>query len=203
MNLGNPSRVQIGLLVVLAVIAAIMIPRFFSSAAPVTGAASNSAAISTEAKKPVRDTDRRGKWPQASKITAAASLDPSLRFDVLKLSEDQEYKGSNRNPFDPNSRLAEIPKPVDPGMKPGPVTPPAPIIQPPPPIPLKFYGFATQAGQSKKIFLASTTGDDIFVGTEGQVINRRYRIVKINANNVEIEDILNNNKQTIPLTSQS
>jgi hypothetical protein len=203
MNLGNPSRVQIGLLVVLAVIAAIMIPRFFSSASPATGTAPSSAANPTETKKPVRETDRRGKWPQASKITATASLDPSLRFDVLKLSEDQEYKGSNRNPFDPNSRLIEIPKVVDPSKivkaePEGPKLPP-----PPPPIPLKFYGFATQQGQSKKIFLASTSGDDIFVGTEGQVINRRYRIVKINTNNVEIEDILNNNKQTIPLTSQS
>ena len=69
------------------------------------------------------------------------------------------------------------------------------------PIPLKFYGFATQAGQPKRVFLSSTTGEDVFVGTEGQVINRRYRIVKVNNTSVEVEDILNNNKQTLPLTS--
>ena len=203
MNLGSPSRVQITILVILAVIAAIMMPRFFSSAAPAASPASGTSSGTTEAKKPVRDTDRRGKWPQASKVAATASLDPSLRFDVLKLSEDQEYKGSNRNPFDPNSRPVDIPKPIDNGTKVTHVDPGPPPPQPPPPIPLKFYGFATQSGQSKKIFLASTTGDDIFVGTEGQVINRRYRIVKINNSSVEIEDILNNNKQTIPLTSQS
>ena len=72
---------------------------------------------------------------------------------------------------------------------------------PPPPIPLKFYGFATQAGQPKRVFLSSTSGDDVFMGTEGQVINKRYRIVKINNASVEMEDILNSNKQTLPLTS--
>ena len=82
-----------------------------------------------------------------------------------------------------------------------PPQPPQP--QGPPPIPLKFYGFATQTGQAKRVFLASTNSDDVFVGSEGQVINRRYRIVKVSNTSVDDEDILNNNKQTIPLTPQT
>ena len=40
-----------------------------------------------------------------------------------------------------------------------------------------------------------------FVLHEGDIVNRRYKIVKINANNIEVLDVLNNNRQTIPLTA--
>ena len=51
----------------------------------------------------------------------------------------------------------------------------------------------------KKVMLVQ--GDEVFVATEGQVVDRHYRIVKINPNSVEIEDLLNSNRQTIPLTA--
>jgi hypothetical protein len=63
---------------------------------------------------------------------------------------------------------------------------------------LKFYGFANKPGQPKSVFLAN--GDDIFIGREGDIVNRRYKIVRIQPTQVEIEDVLNNNRQTIPLT---
>jgi hypothetical protein len=69
---------------------------------------------------------------------------------------------------------------------------------PPPPINLKFFGFKSEPGQPKRVFLSS--GDDVFVAGEGDLVNRRYRVIKINAGSVEIEDVLNNNKQTIPLS---
>ena len=40
----------------------------------------------------------------------------------------------------------------------------------------------------------------MFVGSEGDIVDRRYRIVKIGPGSVEIEDLLNNNRQTIPLS---
>ena len=43
--------------------------------------------------------------------TGARSLDPSLRFDWLKSSEDTEYEGNGRNIF---LAQTEIPKPVAP-----------------------------------------------------------------------------------------
>ncbi len=69
---------------------------------------------------------------------------------------------------------------------------------PPPPIPLKFYGFASKPGEPKKIFLSS--GEDVFIAAEGEIVNRRYRVLHIGVNSVEIEDVLQNNRQTIPLT---
>jgi hypothetical protein len=40
----------------------------------------------------------------------------------------------------------------------------------------------------------------VFVGNEGDLIRKRYRIVKINLNNVVMEDTqFKNHRQTIPL----
>ena len=69
---------------------------------------------------------------------------------------------------------------------------------PPPPINLKFFGFASRPGEPKKIFLSQ--GEDIFIASEGDIVNRRYRVLHISPASVDIEDVLNNNKQSIPLT---
>lgn len=123
-------------------------------------------------------------------------LDPTLRTDLLKNSEEAAYKGSGRNIFEEQLAPPPIEKP-----KQSVIVPPAPVVvtpPPPPPIPLKFYGFANKPGQAKAIFLAN--GDDIFIGHEGEIVNRRYKIIRIHPTQVEIEDVLNNNRQTIPLT---
>ena len=75
----------------------------------------------------------------------------------------------------------------------GPPPPP-----PPPPINLKFYGYASRPGEPKKVFLSQ--GEDLFIASEGEIVNRRYKVVHIAPMAVEIEDVLNNNRQSIPLT---
>jgi hypothetical protein len=63
---------------------------------------------------------------------------------------------------------------------------------------LKYYGYATPAGGMKRIFLAQ--GEDVFIAKEGEIVDRRYKIVRISPNAVEILDVLSNNRQSIPLT---
>jgi hypothetical protein len=127
------------------------------------------------------------------------SLDPTLRYDLLKASEDTKYTGTGRNIF---MAHVEIPKPVvSPVVRQqqqaqGPVQPP-----PPPAIELKYYGFANVAnkpGEPRSIFLAH--GEDVFIAREGDIVNRRYKIVHATPNSVEILDVLSNNRQSIPLT---
>jgi hypothetical protein len=96
---------------------------------------------------------------------------------------------------------AEIPQPIAPAKTPddleaekGPPPPP-----PPPPINLKFFGFASKPGEAKKIFLSE--GEDVFIAAEGEVVNRHYKVLRISPTSVEIEDVLNNNRQSIPLTA--
>ena len=74
----------------------------------------------------------------------------------------------------------------------GPPPPP-----PPPPINLGFYGYAAEKTGQKQVFLLH--GDDIFIASEGDVVDRRYRVVKIGAASVQVEDIPYHNTQTLPL----
>jgi hypothetical protein len=132
---------------------------------------------------------------RASNTQLLSNLDPTLRFDLLRPSEETTYKGSGRNIFKPQADPPPvIPKPI---VAPtGPIGPPKP--PPPPPINLKFFGFANKPGEAKRIFLSQ--GDDVFVAGEGEIVNRRYRVVRIGPSWVEIEDVLTNHSENIPLT---
>lgn len=133
------------------------------------------------------------------------SLDPTLRLELLAASEQTQYQGNGRNIFVSQAEVV-IPRPLapgspdapdakkDPGGYPGP-----PQIQPPPPIPLQFYGFASRAGEPKKIFLK--LGDDVWVAGEGEIVDRRYKVIRITPTSVEIQDVVNSGPpQSIPLT---
>ena len=183
MKIGTEDKKKLYAMAALLAIAVLLLLRaFMSSGAPV----STVAASATPNALPTAPGARSGG-------KAAPPLDPTLRADLLKNSEGALYKGSGRNIF-------EEQLPIEPPKHPVIVeqTTPPPPPPPPPPIPLKFYGFANKPGQAKAIFLAN--GDDIFIGHEGEIVNRRYKILRIHPTTVEIEDVLNNNRQSIPLT---
>ena len=138
----------------------------------------------------------------AVKTSARYDLDPSLRADLLRASEGPVYGGNGRNIFKAEPDIitptcAPLGGPSH-GLKwcEGIGPPPPPPL---PPINLKFFGFASKPGEPKKVFLSQ--GDDIFIASEGDIVDRRYKIVRINATTVDIEDVLNNNKQPVKLTS--
>jgi len=125
----------------------------------------------------------------------AHSLDPTLRFDLLKSSEDVTYKGNGRNIFSSAAPPPPIPKPEASALTNN--TPPPP--PPPPPSGLKFYGFAGPKNGAKKIFLIK--GEDIFLAKEGDIVDRRYKVVRVSPASVEVEDVLTNHTETLPLTA--
>jgi hypothetical protein len=112
----------------------------------------------------------------------------------LKVSEDTKYEGTGRNIF---KVFVDIPKPIVPVTAQPEVASGPPPPTPPPPIDLKFYGYATPAGGTKRIFLAQ--GEDVFIAREGDIVDRRYKVVRISGTAVEILDVLSNNRQSIPL----
>jgi hypothetical protein len=176
--------------------AAIMGVRAFSgggdqdAATPATSTTTVPSAVSSTS------AGKRGSGQKGSKtsyLLLAHSLDPTLRFDLLKSSEDVTYKGTGRDIFHSQAAVADIPKPATPDITPeGPAAPP-----PPPPIDLKFYGFAGPKNGNKRIFLLK--GEDIFLAKEGDIVDRRYKIMHIGASSVEVQDVLTNNTQTLPL----
>lgn len=129
------------------------------------------------------------------------SLDPTLRLDLLAASEQTRYEGNGRNIFVSQADTI-IPTPIAPGVigqskAEQKWTPPT--VPPPTPIPLKFFGFASKSGEQKKIFLSE--GEDVWVAGEGEIVDRRYKVIRIAPNSVEIQDVVNSGPpQSIPLT---
>jgi len=189
-KLGAENRTKVIVLVVLGVGALISVFYMFSSLAP-----QPQVVATVPAKGNAAQTPRPGTHGPATGIMAN-SLDPELKLKLLESSEGTRYEGHGRNIFVPG--LEEIPNPVGQGLtKPGP-PPPPPGPPPPPPINLKFFGFASHPGEPTRVFLAQ--GETVFIAYEGQIVDRRYKVVHINPASVEIEDVLSNNRQTIPLT---
>jgi hypothetical protein len=127
------------------------------------------------------------------------SLDPTLHLAQLAAAEQVKYEGSGRNIF-----ISQA-DPAIPPVKGNPATdhkatqtytPPPP--PPPPPIPLKFFGFASGPGEPKKIFLSK--GEDVFIAGEGEIVDRRYKVLHISPTSVEIQDVVGSGPpQNLPL----
>ncbi len=130
-------------------------------------------------------------------------LDPTLDLGLLSQSEGIKYAGNGRNIFVAGS-VAIIEKPKGSGAtdkdkaKEAAGMRPLPTIPPPPPITLKFFGFANRPGETKRVFLSQ--GEDVFIASEGDIVDRRYRVLHITPTAVDVEDVLNNNRQSLPLT---
>jgi hypothetical protein len=158
-----------------------------------SSAASPSPASSTPGTQPARKSNS----PQL----ADSTLDPRLRLDILAISQNKKYETGGRNIF----RMEEL-KPVEKTVASvrqpyGPEPPPTPTpTPPPPPIPLKFYGFASKPNEPKRIFLADE--GEVFVARQGDIVERKYKIIQINNTSVVIEDVLNSNRQTVQVTAK-
>ena len=193
MDIGTQDKKKLLAAVGLGILALmVVVYELFLSGPSTPAAATNaapSAAVRTAAKKP-------GKH---GKALAEPRLDPTLDLTLLAATEQTKYAGNGRNIFVAG---AEPPTAMGNGTtdhkKPEAQVYTPPPVQQPPPITLKFFGFANKPGEPKKIFLSQ--GEDVFIAAEGDIVNRRYKVVHISPNAVDIEDVLYNNRQSIPLT---
>ncbi len=197
MKIGTENRTKTIIALALLIVAVILVVRAFhggeedSSPAPTPAVSASRLAPDSATGQAAPGATRTARKPPP---LLAQTLDPTLRFDLLKSSEDVAYKGTGRDIFRSQAAEPPIPKPLPPEIHPGAVTPP-----PPPPIPLKFYGFASRKDGNKRIFLSK--GEDIFVAKEGDIVDRRYKVVHIGTNSVEVQDVLTNYPpQTLPLS---
>jgi len=187
----------LGVIAVLAM-AYTVIPWLTSSSTP-TSSAQAAAPVVSHAAAP-RVGAKPGKKPRVE------NLDPTLRLDLLASTEQTIYEGHGRNIFVSQADDVKIEKPMgtgttdgaNPTKEPSYVTPAIPTA---PPIPLKFYGFASRPGEPKKIFLKSLSGEDVWVAGEGEIVNRRYKVLQITPTSVSIQDmVFSGPPQNIPLT---
>lgn len=143
-----------------------------------------------------------------------SGIDPTLRLNLLARLQDVKADGATRSLFEisaapPPELTAKEPAKIKPAglfvgpMPPGPPPPPPPTPRAPP-IPLKFYGFVNPSHPSvKRAFFLD--GEDIVVAGEGDLIKKRYKILRIGINSAEVEDTQfkgDNTRQSLPLEAE-
>jgi hypothetical protein len=141
-----------------------------------------------------------------------SSIDPTLRLDLLAKLEGVSLQAASRSlfefstaplPKEPEAKVLPRPK-IQTVPLPPPPPPPAEAERkpPPPPIPLKFFGYSTafRQGARRAFFM---DGDQILVASEGEVLKKRYRVVRIGVNSVVMEDLEFKAEQTLPLEPQA
>ena len=135
----------------------------------------------------------------AGPVVSTKSLPSALKLAALEPVAGKPQ--ADRNPF----RFGAPPPPPAPPPRaivntppPAPTTPPPPPPPVgPPPIPLKFVGIVQLPNGVK--YAALTDGRGMMKGAEGDVIDGRYRIVKIGVESIVMEYVDGKGRQTIPL----
>ena len=138
------------------------------------------------------------------------SFDPTLRLDLLAKLQEVRVEGVRRSLFE-FGRPPALEKP-EPKLTPAKIEEikrkqreaiakrmaAKPAKPPPPPIRLKFYGYISRVhtNETKAFFL---DGEKIFIAGEGDVINKRYKVVKIGAKSAVVEDTQHDHRQTLRL----
>jgi hypothetical protein len=120
---------------------------------------------------------------------------PSLRLDKLERIRKLEYQGSRRSIF-----TAQLPPPPAPpgGVAKIPTGPPPPPPEQPLTLPVKFFGYAVDphSGRKRAFF---TNGEDVFILSEGELLQNRFRLLRIGNNAADFEEVPSGKRASLPL----
>ncbi len=142
------------------------------------------------------------------------TVDPTLHLELLAKVQSVKLDGGQRNLFQfgkaevaaltgPEPIIAHKREAMGPMVPPPPPPPPGAIpIPPPPPITMKYYGLATKRidGRKTGFFL---DGEEIILATEGMIVKKRYRVVRINAESVVLEELEAKREQTLKIAEDA
>jgi hypothetical protein len=178
MKIGIEDRRKVAVLVGLVVVSAILVGQW------VVGGSG------------VPESDVRNSRRPASQTSIAVvredSVDPMLRLGALRETEATNYVGSGRNIF----RVEEEQPNTEVDRKADVKVPDPPKVVEIPPIPLSFFGFSRKGGMST-VFLLK--GEDVFLAREGDIVDRRYKIVRVHPDAVDVEDLLGERRARLVL----
>jgi len=141
-----------------------------------------------------------------------ATVDPTLRLDLLAKLQAVPAAGSGRNLFGMSAEPPKLPDHKEPivqvagkrTMGPPPIPPPPGPPGPPPlpPITFKYYGIATvRADGTQSAFFLD--GDNILIKSVGETVEGTYRLVSIGRNSAVVEDTGSKRRQTVPLAEEA
>ncbi len=199
-----------------------------TSSAPVQAPASTPvAAQPAPVQKQAKKTFRRGERfrPKMGRSESDAppdprTADPTLRIDLLAGVRGVAFEAIERDIFNYGVRKAPPPPPPSEDetraaqqrleeqikrqqdaqkAKPAVSTPSKPTM---PPLTWKYYGLASKPGMgTRRGFLLN--GEEIIIGGEGEVFEKRYKIKRIGLESIVIEDLEFKQEQTLSLTTPS
>jgi hypothetical protein len=139
---------------------------------------------------------------------AQAKAGDSVAEINLKLLERErgELSAPDRNPFRFERRASAAPPPRQQAKRPpapidvAPTGPPPP--PPPPPIPLRFIGYLQPSDAPGRVAVLSDGRGNVFNGKEGDVIEGRYRLLRVGDNSADLIYLDGRGRQTIRLSGQ-
>lgn len=103
-------------------------------------------------------------------------------------------------PSGPLKPAKPVPVPLGPPEPPPP--PPPPIVPPPPPIQLKFIGVVDAATSAGRVAVLADAKGNVFYGKEGDIIDGRYRVLKIGVESAELAYVDGRGRQALRLSGQ-
>jgi hypothetical protein len=125
-----------------------------------------------------------------------------VALDRLKPAGDT-FQAPRRDPFRFRPKPAPPPPPVAKNAQ-GPVFV-APQPPPPPPvrpIPLKYLGYAEGASGVRIAILSDGNVRPVITGRQGDVIEGQYRLLRVDANEIEMSYLDGSGRRRIPKTGQ-
>ena len=145
---------------------------------------------------PAADAAEHSRAGEAAKQQTKALIE----LDLQALNAPRpEPVDSSRDPF----RFKPKPPPPAPPAPPRPVTtqPTQPVgAPPPPPIPLKFIG--TLEGKQPGHVAVLSDARGVYYGHEGEIVEGRYRILRIGVESIDLAYVDGRGRQTIRKTGQ-
>jgi hypothetical protein len=132
---------------------------------------------------------------------------PDVRLDLLQ-HEEAEYHNPVRNPFrfEQRTRPGAAPSGNRPRVRPVVEPPPEPVgpppVPPPPPIPLRYIGFIEPKTGPGRIAVLSDGRGTVIDGKEGDVIEGRYRLLRVGNDSADLVYLDGRGRQTIRLSGQ-
>ena len=194
MNLGVEDKKKLAILSIAGVGALGAVAYMYTQLFPSTTPPATSA---NEAVTPPKLAQTSAKNSEKPLAVTAAALDPTLHMGPMLITEALEYKGNGRNIFSAEAAAAaDLPKAIA-SARPTFTPVASTAASGPPPIDLKFFGTAAHGTQPPRAFLLR--GEDVFLASIGDVVQRRYKILAITANSVTVKDLSTNNQQSLAL----
>lgn len=128
-----------------------------------------------------------------------------IRLELLQ-RQRAELAAPDRNPFrferrasaapPPSRQTARRAQPIEEGPT-EPLPPP-----PPPPIPLRYIGYLQPSNTPGRVAVLSDGRGSVFNGKEGDVIEGRYRLLRVGDNSADLIYLDGRGRQTIRLSGQ-